>query len=137
MKAINRAADLDAYLQEQEARTFDWGDFNCCHFAQGWVQREEGLEKNLVPKVRGRKGVLRAIHNLGGLEVAISRALARESIPAALARQGDIVLFRNVESMMLGICCGRTAACLGEGKGNIVHLEMKNASVAWAVGVKV
>lgn len=132
----NKAASLDAYLCEQEAGTFDWSANNCCHFVQRWVQREEHFTADLVPKSKDRKAAMRLIHDYGGIEAAVSRALRRQPIPAACARSGDVVLFRGIGTIyaMLGLCCGRTAACLGEGTGNIVHIEMKNARTAWRVG---
>jgi hypothetical protein len=134
MTSKNKASDLDDYLQEQEGRAFDWGAFNCCHFAQGWVQREEGFAADLVPKAASKTAVFRAIKDHGGMEVGISKALCRESIPATYAQPGDVVLFKRMGATMLGICVGRTAACLGEGSGNIVHVQMAEADVAWAIG---
>jgi hypothetical protein len=134
MTSKNLAAELDDYLQAQEGRTFDWGAFNCCHFAQGWVQSQEGFSTDLVPKAASKSAVFRAIKEHGGLALGISKALARESMPPAYAQPGDVVLFTRMSSTMLGICVGRTAACLGEGSGNIVHLPMADADVAWAVG---
>jgi len=131
------ASNLDTYLQEQEGRAFDWPTFNCCHFAQGWVQRQEGHALNLVPRVKDRKSALRIIHDRGGREAAISKAIGREPIPVTMARPGDLVLFRSADSAMLGICCGRTGACIGEGVGNIVHIEMTQACAAWPVGAHV
>jgi len=136
MNLSNLAADLDAYLREQEGKEFDWATFNCCHFAQGWAQRQEGIEADLVPKAGSKTAVFRAIKEHGGMEEGISDALRREPKPVAYARPGDVVLLKRHGASMLGICVGRTAACLGEGKMGIIHVPIEDGHVAWTIGEK-
>lgn len=127
------ASKLTGYLQA--CPPFNWRTHNCAQFAAGWLRLVEGT----APAVPGADGLLdarRLLQRRGGtLREAVTRALRRQPVAAALAGPGHLVLVVGVHGpshQALGICAGRTAAVLGpEG---VQHLPMAAASAAWRVG---
>jgi hypothetical protein len=130
---MSRAAMLDAYLTEVQARAFDWAGWNCCTFAAGWVQRATGARLMLgLPRTPSRLAAHRLIAQIGGtLRGVWSLWLRREPIEPALAQVGDIVGLSDEDAQAIGVCCGRTAAVLTE--AGLCHVPMERAACAWRV----
>lgn len=138
----SRAVQLGQFLQQWQPRAFNWATANCCHFGAAWVQQVEG--RQLMPALPANAGPMTARHYMlahgGTLAAAISDALRRAPIDAAMAQVGDLVLTRSAymptggTGYALGICAGRTAVHVDEA-GASVHLPITGAVAAWRVGV--
>lgn len=126
------AVELGLYLTQGMQRPFSWPLANCVHFAAGWVDRiEGGALLATLPQPANERAALRAMARHGGLEAAVTRALAREPVPVALARLGDVVLLRlGRGTPALGLCAGRTTAYV-DLAGACIHLPTLDGVVAW------
>lgn len=123
------ASLLAGYLAE--CPPFDWSACNCAQFAAGWVRLAEGRDVG-APAVRDLAESRRVLAGRGGsLQAAVSAELAREPVPAAMARPGDVVLVERDGGQTLGLCVGRTAAVLTA--AGVVHIPMQEASAAWHI----
>lgn len=131
------AAQLSEYIERAAEREFEWNRRNCAHFVAAWVQEREGADLlgKVADGVVDKMGAARRIIALGGLGSAVTTLMARPPIPVAYAQVGDIVCVFGEGGNHLGLCCGRTAAFLAEGKG-IVHVDIGQALMAWPVGRK-
>ena len=133
------AGDLCDYLQEHRAARFDWRALNCATFAAGWVRRATGVDALAGLAATGDAlHCARLARTLGGLRAAVSSRLGLAEKPAAFAAIGDVVLVRESDNGApatggaLGICCGRTVACLAAG-GGLEHVDRSGALCAWAL----
>ena len=123
------ASTLSAYLAASPP--FDWQARNCAQFAAGWVQAVEHRPLP-APAVRNLAHSRRMLCRLGGsLRAAVTAALARDPVPAAVARPGDVVLIERDGGQTLGICVGRTAAVLTA--AGVAHIGMAQAAAAWHI----
>jgi hypothetical protein len=138
---------LDAYLVRALARPFDWAEYNCCHFAAGWVRAVEGRDPlDNLPPLDGARSARRLLRWLGGLPAAVTQRLGRAPIEPAQCKMGDLValplqrLGKQRPGYTLGICCGESAALvpatvavfLREG-GGAIWWPTSDCSHAWAV----
>jgi len=125
---------LDAYLADAAARPFSWAQHNCCHFVAGWVRAATGRDPMAgLPHTHSRHAARRLVLQLGGtLADAWSRRLGRAAIQPELAQTGDVVhvWLREHDCAAVGICSGRHAALLLEGRG-VLMLPMAHATHAW------
>lgn len=123
------ASALSGYLAA--CPPFDWTARNCAQFAAGWVQQVERRDVG-APSVLDLADSRRVLRRLGGsLRAAVTAELAREPVPAAMARPGDVVLVERDGGQTLGICAGRTAAVLTA--AGVVHIPMQEAQAAWHI----
>lgn len=123
------ASALSGYLAA--CPPFDWQRMNCAQFAAAWVHQRERVEL-FAPGVAGKTESRRVLQRLGGsLRAAVTAELARELVPAALARPGDVVLVERDGGQTLGICAGRTAAVLTA--AGVAHIPMQEALAAWHI----
>jgi len=123
------ASALSGYLAA--CPPFDWQRMNCAQFVATWVYQRERVEL-FVPGVAGKLESRRVLARLGGtLRAAVTAELAREPVPAAMARPGDVVLVERDGGQTLGICAGRTAAVLTT--AGVVHIPMQEVSAAWHI----
>lgn len=121
------AAALADYLAQ--CAPFDWRTHNCAQFVAEWLERMEGI-RPAAPGLSGPLDARRAALALGGtLREAATVQYAREPVPAAMARPGDVVLIDRPDLQALGLCCGRTAAYLNA--SGVAHIPIAAASVAW------
>lgn len=131
---------LAGYLAALPRKPFDWRTHNCCHWAAGWVRHATGLDPmqglRATPTLRA---ALRMEQAMGGMQAAVSARLGCESVPAADAQAGDLVLFlqpaqharrRGGVGAVVAVCLGLDAVCLGE-RGELVRLSMDRAACAW------
>lgn len=123
------ASALSGYLAA--CPPFDWSARNCAQFAAAWVKQIERRDVG-APGVADLAESRRVLHRMGGsLQAAVTAELAREPVPAAMARPGDVVLVERDGGQTLGICAGRTAAVLTA--AGVAHLPMQQALAAWHI----
>ena len=123
------ASALSGYLAS--CPPFDWQRMNCAQFAAAWVYQRERVEL-FVPGVAGKVESLRVLRRLGGsLRAAVTAQLAREPVPPAMARPGDVALVERDGGQTLGICAGRTCAVLTA--AGVTHIPMQEALAAWHI----
>lgn len=126
------AKKLVAYLAEAGARPFDWGAFNCCHLAAGWVEVCAGAHPMAgLPATPTERAARRLIRALGGtLADAWTRQLGRDPISPAMAQLGDVVLLDVDGRPVIGICNGMTAVAPLD-VGGTTFVPMALATHAW------
>lgn len=123
------ASALSAYLAASPP--FDWQASNCVQFAAGWVQLIERRQVQ-APGALGLADARRMMRRwAGSLGDCVTRELAREPVPTAAARPGDVVLIERDGGQTLGICAGRTAAVLTA--AGVAHIPMQAAQSAWHI----
>lgn len=145
---MNLAARLEAYVQQANARAFEWRGFNCCHFAGQWVAAVESLDPDPMAAFIALRapgglpcdaaGVAALVAGLGGLPGLVSAGLARPAHRAALARLGDVVFFENRGGAgTVGICNGTAAFVPAhhQAAGSIRSVSMSKASLAWRLNL--
>jgi hypothetical protein len=131
---MSRAAMLDAYLAEVQARPFDWAAWNCCTFAAEWVRRASGLQPMAGLPATGSAAAALRLHSRMGASLAdaVTLQLGLAPFAAELAQVGDVVAVREGSAQAVGICTGRLAAVLR--LDGLAHVPMGEASLAWRVG---
>lgn len=114
----NWPATLNAFIDENRARSFCYGEHDCCLFASNGVRALTGLDpaaKVFRGKYRDATGAMRLVRKHGGIEAIAARQceeLGFAEVAVGLAQRGDVVL-RDVDSPMkcaMGICCGKMSA---------------------------
>lgn len=126
---------LDKYLQLVATRSFDWGQFNCCHFADGWLQCARGKSVMVgFPETPTSKSALRLVRSIGqDLPGFLKTILKAPSVSPKLARNGDIVaLPPDAEGVVgsVGICAGRLSVFLAN-DGRLVMSPTLSTLCAW------
>lgn len=111
---------------------FDWAQFNCCHYAGGWlVANGQPDPMQGVRATRSLRSARRAVHARGGIVRAVSDLLGREPIAAALAQVGDIVHFQlEGAGFTLGICNGTQSICIDD-QGGTSFMPTTQGTCAW------
>ncbi|HEY1395968.1 DUF6950 family protein, partial [Roseateles sp.] len=112
---MNKARLLTAFLAGLPRVHTKWIDTSCAHFAARWVQTVEGVDVTVGVKPPASKAdAARILRRAGGYEAFVTRQLGRDTIAAAYARLGDLVLLPLPDAepgaMALGICAGNGVA---------------------------
>jgi hypothetical protein len=104
---------LQEYLDARRDTPFAWGTHDCCTFAAGAVEAMTGTDPmaHFRGQYRSAAGSVRALRTIGSgtLEATLDDLLGF-SVPASLARRGDLVLSGG----NLGVCIGPTALFVGQ-----------------------
>jgi hypothetical protein len=130
---------LAAWVEENRARPFAWGEWDCAIAANDCVKRITGLDLIGDLAWHGMRAALRQLEAAGGLEAAITARLGAP-IAAPFAQRGDVVLLdiTRVPPEHAGI--GAVGVCLGEvvcapSIAGLVFIPMSSGAVcAWKVG---
>jgi len=92
-------------------KPFEWGKFDCCTFAADAVVAVRGDDP--LKYIRGSYGSLksawRLLSELGGLKVAVTKAMGPPMMHKALAQRGDIVLVESDKYPALAVVVGQAA----------------------------
>jgi hypothetical protein len=124
---------LEAYMASCRGRHFSWQEWNCVHFAAGWVALIEN--RNILAHYNEvtstQRCAARLAQRMGGLSAAVSRALDRQPVHIVQACVGDL-MFAECAGMAgtLAICNGASAVALSEGVG-FVPVPMQTFTHAW------
>lgn len=131
---MSLAGDLCDYLVSFRGAQFNWANCNCATFSAGWVRKATGRDALAGLEADSARSWALIVRERRGMRQTVSARLgAQEQLPT-MARVGDLVLMPSApgevfDGGMLGICCGRTVACLA--KVGLVHLERAQALCAW------
>jgi len=131
-------ARLEAWLAAHATRPFDWGQWNCCHFAADWVREACGADLlgRLREQCSGLLSAQRILRRKGGVAGVFARACVRHGFPQVhryYAGRGDLVLFKDAEGVCaVGICTGESFAAVGP--GGIEYRPMSAATHAFKIG---
>ncbi len=134
-------AVLRETVERSRERSFEWGAHDCALFAADCVLAMTGTD--LATAFRGKyttaAGSRRALIRLGegSLEATVTAVLG-EPIAPALARRGDVVLFRSFPPDVppegieaLAVCLGEVAA--SPGPKAMTYVPMSEWLKAWRV----
>jgi hypothetical protein len=101
---------FDSFL-ENNNQPFAWGSNDCCKFSNKVIKEITG--QDLIPKKlkwKDEKSALKAIESYGGdLETSIEKACNEKNvgeIDKAFMTCGDLVLYEQKNSMLVGMCNG-------------------------------
>jgi len=129
---------LKAFLETHANRPFDWAKWNCCHFANAWVQELTGvtLDRGFLGACTGLLPARRILKQKGGVAGLFARACHRHGftqVPRYYAQRGDLVLFKDQEgATAVGICCGESVAAVGP--SGLEYRAMSAATHAFRIG---
>lgn len=133
---------LAQYLAAAPSLPFDWGMWNCCHFAAGWVRAACGFDPMCgLPFTGSAREALRLVQALGGsLGAAWTRQLGVGPVPVAEAEIGDLLLLplplgaaedaHGRTGQAVGICTGVLAVVCAPG-GGFAFTPASAAAWAW------
>lgn len=114
---------------EKYNRPFKWGESDCCLFAADVVKELTGTD--YAAAFRGydsRNGAVTALRGFSSLKDAITSVLGEPKAPE-FAMRGDVVLIKNMNRHIAGVCVDQRAAC--QGKDGVVYLD--GFVCAWSV----
>lgn len=123
---------LAEYVATRRKAPFEWGTHDCCRFASGAVEAITGVDFMHDYHYSNEIGALRLIHDAGGLEVLVTRALGAPLPSVAQAKRGDVLLADLENGPTVGVSLGSTAAYAGA--IGLLYLPVMQARVAWRVG---
>jgi|TARA_R110002167_G_scaffold134889_1_gene321206 hypothetical protein len=102
---------FDDFLQEKKSKPFKWGEWDCCKFSNALIKAMTG--KDLIPKTlkwKDEESAIKAITSYGGdLESSIEKVCNEKKvgeINKAFMTCGDLVVYSQGESYLVGICDG-------------------------------
>lgn len=110
---------------------FEWGRNDCCLFAADAVKAM--TDEDPAQALRGYSTALaaqRLIDGAGGLQSLVGQMLG-EAVSPLMAGVGDVVLLKNEERDLLGICNGTSV--IASGPNGLAVLGMDAALAAWKI----
>jgi len=132
VRAWNWQSILAGKIEEHRHRPFRWGEHDCALFAADVVRAVTGVDH--ASRFRGLydspSQARRILERYGGLRALVSSILGRE-INTRFAQRGDVVLIKNKDRELLGVCLGARCACPGD--EGLVFFKMKDVLAAWRV----
>jgi hypothetical protein len=121
-----------------QPRPFDWGVHDCVTFAADCVRAMTGADPLAdLPGWASARQALRVIHDLGGMEAALSARLG-EPIAPAFAQRGDLGLLHadpagdDMTGITVAVCMGDV--WLAPGTDGLERLPLAAVAKAWKVG---
>lgn len=124
-------------VDEARGRAFAWSVFDCMTWAFDVRMRLTGIDaaRQWRGKYKTLAGGLRLLKRLGHDSFAdLLTAECGPSVPALMARRGDLVLVARVDApdVAAGVCVGAQVATVTEGAG-LVFVPLSLAVAAWRV----
>jgi hypothetical protein len=125
-------ARLQAYLETNAHRAFEYGTWDCCMFAGGAIEAVTGVD--LAAGARGQYGSrdegLALLEQDGGIEEVLSEL---QEVPLLRAQRGDLVMMSDPEAFTVGIVAfnGREALVIGE--DGLEQVPVTTFQRAWRV----
>jgi hypothetical protein len=103
--------EFDAFLEKHRNTPFEWGKWDCCKFSNALIKTMTG--EDLIPKNlkwKDEESAMKAIKSYGGdLEGSIEKACDKKKVSEinkAFMTCGDLVVYSQGESYLVGICDG-------------------------------
>jgi len=103
--------EFDAFLEKHRNTPFEWGKWDCCKFSNALIKAMTG--KDLIPKTlkwKDEESAIKAIKSYGvDLESSIEKVCNEKKvgeINKAFMTCGDLVVYSQGESYLVGICDG-------------------------------
>lgn len=124
---------LQAYVEERQARPFEWGALDCCTFAAGAVKAIAGADL-LAPlglDYTNEIGAARVVKSYGETVADVATNFLGDPIPVTMAQRGDIVYRPGPLFGSLGVSFGVRAWFPSE--GGLIAVLTLDCSQAWAV----
>jgi len=118
---------LHEYVESMRDVPFDWAANDCARFTAGAVEAVTGTKFWDAPYTTAAEAA-RYMENHDPREVLDALF---DRVPAAQARRGDVVLVRNDDRDVLGVCTGQWSASPGP-DGIVLHPTL-GATLAWRV----
>lgn len=135
------AARLDGFVQENAARRFQYGEWDCCLFVCEGIRVMTGVDvgaqfRGRYGDARGARGVLReevGVASVPKITERIAERLGMTEIGIGFAQRGDLVLLpRPARGWSLGLMgLGGTVLVAG-GKG-LLRVPVQTVFHAWRV----
>jgi hypothetical protein len=127
---------LDAVLAVAAHRPFEWGAWDCWHFAAACALAVGGFDPTPAHKpYKTQKGAERVLKGLGCGSVAdlADRKFERLAYPLT-ARRGDLALVHGPFGPSIGVVsmCGMRVHCVGE--LGLESQPIESIAAAWRVG---
>jgi hypothetical protein len=127
---------LNDYLSEALKRPFDWHTAHCCHFTNGWLKFERGIQV----QINSLKSEMRSLHGKHVVNV-ISERLGCSPISPRHSWTGDIVLMSlpRPNRWATGICVGQNAVVfrMTDIEGGLFYAPREVCSSAWPLNMVV
>jgi len=120
-------------LQEKidNVQPFEWGTNDCCMFAVSVVEAITGVDHGIAYRgYKTKRGAASRLLKAGGTESIATDALGAPK-SYKFARRGDVVSYKSVEEIALGICIGDKIAAVSD--NGLILLPMNQAINAWSV----
>jgi hypothetical protein len=126
------AENLDALIAERMNLPFQWGGHDCCIFAADAVLACTGEDPaaDLRGAYSNEMQAAKVLREYGGVGMIAENRLAF-SVPASMARTGDIGLVKIAGRESLAVCTGMHWHCPGE--AGLVVLGGDEVSRAWRI----
>lgn len=116
---------LAEYITSNLKTEFEWGAFDCCLFAAGWVREATGEDPlEGLPKWKTERQALRVIKSVGGLESALDARFTR--INPNLAKDGDLALYKG------SVCVFSGPHIVGPSQSGLQFINRMEAECAWS-----
>ena len=121
--------NLETYLKKYHDTNFVWGQADCVLFTAGWIKEATGQDPLAgIPKWTSKMQALRLLVRMGGLELAVIRALGpRRSSGFA---DGDVAYMQDPIHCM-GIVVGANVAVLAT--SGLDALSIQDAKHIWSI----
>ena len=140
LPALRRREDWQERLLETISRcrnvAFRWGVHDCASFTARCVQAMTG-EDLLVPyraDMNDLRSIAKRLHREGHRNLlGVVQAGLGESIQPAMARRGDIAMFRAGRWWSVGVCVGRDVVTAAKPFG-VAAVALEQADHAWRIG---
>jgi len=109
-KLPNWQAMFDSFVENNNF-PFEWGKNDCCKFSNALIKQITG--KDLIPKKlkwHDEESAMKAIASYGGdIETSIEKACNEKGvgeIDKAFMTCGDLVVYKQNDSLLVGMCNG-------------------------------
>ena len=103
--------EFNSFVENYKNTPFEWGKWDCCKFSNALIKVMTG--KDLIPKTltwHDETSAMKAIKSYGGdLEGSIEKACDKKKVSEinkAFMTCGDLVVYSQGESYLVGICDG-------------------------------
>ena len=114
-----------------ETPPFEWGTNDCCMFAVRVMEAISGIDHGKPYRgYKTAKGAASRLLKNGGVEGIATKQLGECKNPK-LAKRGDLVSFKSLDDLALGICIGDKIAAVSE--TGLLLVPMQEAINAWSV----
>lgn len=127
-KLPNWQSMFDSFIENNDF-PFEWGKNDCCKFSNAIIKQITG--KDLIPeelKWHDEESAMKAIASYGGdLETSIEKACEAKGvgeIDKAFMTCGDLVVYKQNDSHLVGICNGFGILTPTDDGINVVENEM-------------